>query len=61
MAAVESYLVSHKKVLHEIVSDKCEKCDFEANIRADMMAHTVMVHGDEPSWRKNDVILDENG
>ena len=45
-AAIESYLLNHKKMLHDIVKAKCDKCEFEADIRAEMMCHKMMVHGE---------------
>ena len=45
-AAVESYLMNHKKMLHEIVKEKCDKCEFEGNVRAEMMTHKLLTHGE---------------
>ena len=45
-AAVGSYLINHKKMLHEVVKDNCDKCEFEAHYRAEMITHKLMIHGE---------------
>ena len=45
-AAVGSYLINHKKMLHEVVKENCDKCQFESIYRAEMITHKLMVHGE---------------
>ena len=45
-AAVGSYLINHKKMLHEVVKENCDKCGFESTYRAEMITHKLMVHGE---------------